>query len=126
MPVTGRTNCNSCIGLEHQPLAGVLRAAAQLQQQQAQAECEEDADVSDEEEYERALLACTSGRCGGNSSHLGLQEQQAHFSRQGQDITAAAGAVAAAPVSPNSSSANLPQAAGHGLRAKPSRYRTIL
>lgn len=53
---------------------------------------------SDEEEYERALLACTSGRCGGgNSSHLGiaqqpqgLHQQQRHWSMPAQDILAAA------------------------------------
>jgi hypothetical protein len=81
-----------------QELSGMLRGMAQLRQGSEQLPDPDDADESDEEEFERALLACTSGRCsGGNSSHLGimqppqgLQQQQRQWSVPAEDVLAAA------------------------------------
>jgi hypothetical protein len=75
----------------------MLRGAAQLRelQEQQQSQGPGDGEASDEEEYERALLACTSGRCGGgNSSHLGAlppPQQQRQWSLPAQDMLAAGG-----------------------------------
>lgn len=69
----------------------MLRHAAQLQQGQAHQQLEDgEEEASDEEEYERALLACTSGRCGGrsNSSHLGM-----HLPPRAQQAATAAAVV---------------------------------
>lgn len=63
----------------------MLRGVAQLHQGSEQLQEPDEDEVSDEEEYERALLACTSGRCGGgNSSHLGMLQQQGMHQQQRQ------------------------------------------
>lgn len=85
----------------------MLRGVAQLRQGSEQLhhppedEAGGDEDSDGEEQYERALLACTSGRCGSgghvnNRSHLGvMQQQQRQWSLPAQDVHAAAAAAAA-------------------------------
>lgn len=104
----------------------MLRGVAQLRQGSEQLhhlpeedEAGGDEDSGDEEQYEWALLACTSGRCGSggrvnNSSHLGVMQQQRQLSLPAQDVRAAAAAAAAAGGSAD------PQQ-GNGAHARPLR-----